>query len=150
MTNSLLQENGDRILTESGDRLLGKFDLDAYETIIASLLPDIEAYQDTYILSNPRYFQGLETHSVTPKDDTTADRLNVAPQGKTTTWQDTNLISSALPFSVKINEYRTHDGQLGYTVIFIANDGTDLWYRAVGYGPLSVSKTYTWRKQVPE
>ncbi len=150
MTNTLLMENDDKILNEASGRLLAKTDFAAYDTIIVGLLSDIATYQTTYTASNGgKYFQGLETHSATPLDDTAADLLDTRPPTKPTepTWTDTGIINQNLPFSIQIHEYVAPTGN-GYQVIFTADDGVDVWTKSQGYGVEALERTWDWRKEV--
>lgn len=144
MTNAMLNENGDVVLNENGGKVVAKIDWTPHNAIIDALLPDIEAYQDAYILSHPYYFQGLPTHTGKPIEDTASDRLAESPTGKTTTWNDTGLSVGTLPFSMQIHEYVTPAEEKGYQVIFTCFDGEHEYSRSVGYGAESVGRTYDW------
>ena|SRR3990167_9215446 len=144
MADVLLQEDGSsKTLMEEGTAIATKFDSAMRDAIIAVLLPSIESYQDTYIGTNPVYFQGLPTCSVIPSEETVADELNTVPQGKTTTWTDSGLITQNYPFSVEIHEYVAPTNK-GYQVLFRAVQDGVTYIRSVGYGVEAVERTFNW------
>lgn len=144
MANKLLKEDGTSILQEDVARIVGDFDSTAHDALITLLLPSLEAYQNTYILSHPVYFQGLSTHIVTPRDAKDADNLFSVPVNKITSWNDTGLSFKQLPFSVQTVEYQNHEGAKGWSVVFTTSDGVNTFQKGFGYG-IPEAATFGWR-----
>lgn len=143
---TLLTETNDKLLKEDGSSLKNEVEttLAAADTVINGLLPAIEAYQDNYILSNPYYFQGLQTHSQVPSDDVSSDRLSVAPSGKSTTWADTGLVTAALPFTMAVHEYVAPGDSKGWQVELRTVVGGINYTKTIGYGVEAEDRTHGW------
>lgn len=144
MTNALLNEDNGMTLQENNKKIVTKIDWTPHNAVIDALLPEIEAYQNAYILTHQYYFQGLPTHTGKPIEDTVSDRLLEKPSSKPTTWSDTGLAISSLPFSMQIHEYTAPGDNKGYQVVFSCFDGEKEYRRSVGYGSESVERTHDW------
>src|SRR3990167_4842015 len=119
MANKIMAEdNSGGLLAEDGGIMVSGKDWSAHDALITTLLADMETYQNTYIGSNPYYFQGLKTHSSVPVENLTADQLNQAPSSKPTTWTQTGIISQDYPFAVEVHEYLAPGNNKGWQAIF--------------------------------
>lgn len=87
---------------------------------ITNILTDLEAYQNNYIQTHPRYFRQNESNSI--------------------------LTYNNLPFTVQVSEYVDPRGNKGWETVFRSEFNTVPFYRSVGYGVESISRTKNWLK----
>lgn len=121
-------------------------DFTQIDQAINNFLPNLEAYQVNYIKTNQAYFDAPFSNAQVPTGSATADNVSIAPQGKNTTWTDTGLINSKVPFTVQCLEYLTPDGNRGWQANFKVKDGiTDTIYiKSFGYGKNATALTLAW------
>lgn len=116
---------------------------DVVDVRLASFIASIDSHQVAYLVANGKYWQGILTPPVVPRDggELTTD-LSVHPTDQLDDWTAADLsIPANLPMSVEVF---THDGPLGkgYTTILTVTVMGNSWKRAVGFGPESF--TFDW------
>jgi hypothetical protein len=122
---------------------------DKADAAVDPLIADIIAKQDEYIKGKERYWQGIKTPTITPKDgaDVVPDK-DVKPQGQAESWADFKVAMPAtLPGSIEVH---THDGPQGkgFTVYATVGVGKQTFKKAVGRG--AHSNTFNWLEIIPE
>lgn len=115
---------------------------------LASLQAKVDAYQPGYLVTNGRYWQGIQTPAVVPADGVLgALDLTVKPTDQTENWQPLAVVVASAPLSVACH---THNGPLGkgYTIHGTVMVSGQKWVRAIGLG--AHSQNFDWTLQVEE
>jgi len=109
-----------------------------------NFITECHARQITYLAGNGRYFQGLSTHSILPKNggDQFADRLGDKPSDQLANWRDFfNDIDLGLPSTKCATEIITHNGPngKGYTIRMSMQIGDGWGMKSIGQGEHSIT-----------
>ncbi len=105
------------------------------DTAITTWLPIVSTKQAAYFARTGRYWQGLESHLVTPTGGTpTAPTLTRHPTDQVESWADEGYAIPAQSFSITVNVYNGPGGW-GYELVFRFRDAGGVWSRVVNVGP---------------
>ena len=107
------------------------------------IITDIHNKQEAYFLTHGRYWQGLPTHSIPPKDgvETKVTRNKVKPNDQTEDWDDFGFNVANLPFNMRVDIYESEKG-FGYTITVVSDIDSKLYARSTGFGPEETDKEW--------
>lgn len=112
------------------------------DAAITPLQSKIDAYQSGYLITNGRYWQGIQTPAVIPADGTlgTLDKT-LKPTDQIEDWTPLAIVATQAPVSVACH---IHDGPLGkgYTIYALVMVTGARWLKAIGFG--AHSQAFDW------
>lgn len=122
---------------------------DQVDAKLANLWTAIQTKENSYFAANGRYFQGLKTHTLTPKDgaETTPDVGTKTPHYQPDPWP-LAIRNTAMPMTLEIHQYVTPDGTAGYQASVTVQIGADIWERTAQVGP-ETYRQHGWQKVTP-
>jgi hypothetical protein len=122
--------------------------LEEIGTELDSLYDQFEPLQQTYISSNERYFQGLQTPATVPEDgNTIAPDMSLHPSDQVADWTAFGAtLPAAMNFSITLNAYYGLQGK-GWVAIATVVEDDKTWVKCKGFGP--EDRTQDWREIKP-
>ncbi len=121
----------------------------AVDAWLEANLADFEAKQEAFLASKGgRYFQGIITPAVPPKDGSTKEPvLTRKPTDQAEDWGAFGKALSTLPCSVEIHVYEGPKGK-GWTLhLHALTDKDERLTRSIGFGPEAEDNAKDWTNE---
>lgn len=118
--------------------------------ILADVAANLVAVQPGYLATHRRYWQGIRSHAITPKDGAKAapDKKR-KPTDQAEDWTAANIaLPASMEIAVTVNVYQTPRNGWGYEVMGEIEIGGRLWRRCVNIGPEKY-RAADWRDATP-
>lgn len=115
------------------------------QPVVESVMTEISGLQNAYFASHGRYFQGIKTTDIVPKEGTlvTPDKTR-KPHHQLEDWNDFGANINDLPFSLEICSYQSPFG-CGWESIFLVEIDGVKHAKIVGEGVESYFRNFDWR-----
>ena len=152
LKNTQLQNNCDALLDTIYQQLLTLQETYKTEDVTEDLGTDDEGNPITRTYTRDKFFQLLETHTVTPQDNiTTAEDVDgKTPTDQSETYADFGLVLPAkMPMSISISPYQSPIGW-GFELRAKVIDGGVEYQRVMNYGDEEYRDTQGWVEIIKE
>lgn len=117
------------------------------DLLVEDVIAQITLSERAYLAMHGEYWQGLSTHTQTPKDglEQPSDLTKVPPS------QQDSFLSlgfseslAKLPFVLTVNKYVTYKNEWGYEIEFEKSIGGVRYQKVFGYGAQADGRTHDW------